>query len=165
MEFEFEVFGKTHKVSLELRDGRYYARLGERQLLVDSVKLSPNSISLMLDGVCKTVYLAKDGNRCCLAIDGEVYSIVEAEARTRTEGKEARKGQEVIKTPMPGLVVKIPVKEGEVVEEGQVVAIVEAMKMENSVRAPMRSVVTKVFVNEGMKVEFDAMLLELRRKE
>ncbi len=163
MEFEFEVFGSIHKVGLELHDGKYYARLGERQLSVDSVKLSANAISLIIDGVAKTVYLATDGPRCYLTIDGEVYSIQTTETVKKTEGKEINKEEEVIKTPMPGLVVKLPVKEGEVVEEGQVVAIVEAMKMENSVRAPMKSTVTKVYVNEGMKVEFGAALVELKR--
>jgi biotin carboxyl carrier protein len=163
MEFEFEVGGSIHRVGLEFKDGRYRVRLGERQLWVDTVKLSPNAVSLIIDGAGKTVYLAKDGNRRYLAIDGEVYSIQKAETAKKTDGKEEKKEEEIIKTPMPGLVVKLAVKEGDVVDEGQVVAIVEAMKMENSVRASMKSIVKKVYVSEGSKVEFGAALVELKR--
>ena len=62
---------------------------------------------------------------------------------------------------MPGLVVKLLVAEGEAVEAGQPVLIVEAMKMENEVKAGRAGVVVKFNVAEGDSVEADAVLAEI----
>jgi biotin carboxyl carrier protein len=62
---------------------------------------------------------------------------------------------------MPGMVVKIEVAEGDRVEAGQGVAIVEAMKMENELRAGGPGVVARIHVREGDAVEKDQVLVDL----
>ena len=64
-------------------------------------------------------------------------------------------------TPMPGKVVKILVKENEPVEEGQTIAIVEAMKMENEIHAPIDGIVKKIFVKPGDQVNPDDALIRI----
>jgi pyruvate carboxylase len=60
---------------------------------------------------------------------------------------------------IPGLVSKVNVKPGDVVEENQVLAIIEAMKMETSVVARMGGVVDKVLVSEGSNVKAGELLI------
>ena len=62
--------------------------------------------------------------------------------------------------PMPGQVVRIDVREGDVVEDGQTLAIVEAMKMENVLKAEKRARVSKVHVVPGAVLAVDAVMLE-----
>jgi propionyl-CoA carboxylase alpha chain len=62
--------------------------------------------------------------------------------------------------PMPGQVVRIDVKEGDVVESGQPLAIVEAMKMENVLKAERRAKVSKVRVKSGAVLAVDEVILE-----
>jgi propionyl-CoA carboxylase alpha chain len=62
--------------------------------------------------------------------------------------------------PMPGQVVRIDVKEGDVVEDGQPLAIVEAMKMENVLKAEKRARVSKVRVAPGAVLAVDEVILE-----
>ncbi len=62
--------------------------------------------------------------------------------------------------PMPGLVVRIDVAEGDVVEEGQPLATVEAMKMENILRAPGRGKVRRVVARPGASLRVDDVILE-----
>ena len=62
--------------------------------------------------------------------------------------------------PMPGQIVRIDVKEGDVVEEGQPLAIVEAMKMENVLKAEKRAKVSKVRVAPGAVLAVDEVILE-----
>jgi pyruvate carboxylase subunit B len=57
--------------------------------------------------------------------------------------------------------VKILVLEGQTVEEGQGLLILEAMKMENQVKAPVAGVVARIHVREGDSVESDALLVEI----
>ncbi|MBJ3785969.1 acetyl-CoA carboxylase biotin carboxylase subunit [Devosia sediminis] len=62
--------------------------------------------------------------------------------------------------PMPGQVVRVDVREGDVVEDGQTLAIVEAMKMENVLKAQKRARVSKVHVAPGAVLAVDAVMLE-----
>lgn len=63
--------------------------------------------------------------------------------------------------PMPGLLVKLHVAEGDKVEEGQPLAVVEAMKMENILRAEKAATVASVNAKEGDSLAVDAIILEL----
>lgn len=62
--------------------------------------------------------------------------------------------------PMPGQIVRIDVSEGDVVEDGQTLAVVEAMKMENVLKAEKRAKVSKVHAAPGAVLAVDAMILE-----
>lgn len=64
----------------------------------------------------------------------------------------AAAGQEVVKAPMPGTVLNVNVKEGETVKEGQVLLILEAMKMENEIVAPRDGKVIGIAVSKGASV-------------
>ena len=63
--------------------------------------------------------------------------------------------------PMPGLLVALHVGEGDEVEEGQPLAVVEAMKMENILRAEKAGVVKSVQAEQGDSLAVDAIILEL----
>ena len=62
---------------------------------------------------------------------------------------------------MPGRIVRLLVGVGQEVEAGQVMLVLEAMKMENELRAPRKGVVMSIFVSEGDPVEAGRRLIEL----
>ena len=62
--------------------------------------------------------------------------------------------------PMPGLIVSIMVSEGDIIEEGQSLAMVEAMKMENVLRAEKPGKVSKISVAEGDSLAVDEIIME-----
>ena len=66
-----------------------------------------------------------------------------------------------VKAPMPGLILKINVKEGETVEKNQLVMVMEAMKMENEIYAPYAGVVSSISVSLGDQVNADDLLMEI----
>jgi biotin carboxyl carrier protein len=70
-------------------------------------------------------------------------------------------GPRPVVAPMPGMVVKVEVAEGDVVREGQGIVIVEAMKMENELRASGSGRVARVHVRRGDAVAKDQVLVEL----
>ncbi len=63
-------------------------------------------------------------------------------------------------SPMPGLLAKLGVQEGQQVKEGEELAVVEAMKMENSLRAPQDGIVAKIAASEGDSLAVDEIILE-----
>lgn len=68
-------------------------------------------------------------------------------------------GRQTINSPMPGKVVKVFVKAGDVVTEGQGLVVVEAMKMENELKSPKAGTVLEVVAKEGQAVENGAKLV------
>ena len=70
-------------------------------------------------------------------------------------------GPQAVRAPMPGLVVKVEVEEGELVEAGTGLLIVEAMKMENELSAEARARVGAIHVAPGQAVEKDQILMEM----
>jgi len=72
-----------------------------------------------------------------------------------------QKGKYILYSPMPGLVIDIPVKEGDQVEEGDVLVILESMKMQNELRAPRAGIVAHIQAAINDNVERKEALLTL----
>jgi pyruvate carboxylase subunit B len=96
---------------------------------------------------------------------GERWPVEVVDERTRhirslTGAWEGPKGPARLGAPMPGLVVKVEVKEGQQVKSGQPLIVLEAMKMQNELRSPADGVVARVLVRAGQAVEKGAGLVE-----
>jgi biotin carboxyl carrier protein len=97
---------------------------------------------------------------------GQLYEVdVEDERQRRlrqaseTEGGPG--GEFQLKAPMPGLIVAVPVAEGDSVSRGQNLVILESMKMQNELRSPRDGVVLRVRANPGERVEQNQVLVTL----
>ncbi len=66
---------------------------------------------------------------------------------------------EVVKSPMPGTILKVNVTQGQAVKEGDVLVVLEAMKMENEIMAPKAGTITQVITSKGASVDTDAPLV------
>lgn len=100
---------------------------------------------------------------------GQVEVLIGAQrivARVETPQQRARRGADTtqagtLTAPMPGLVVGLHIREGENVECGQVLAVIESMKMQMQIRAPIAGHVAKVNVQSGSLVEKGAVLMQI----
>ena len=70
-------------------------------------------------------------------------------------------GANAIKAPMPGNVIKVNVKAGDAVKKGDVLCVLEAMKMENDIMAPADGTIATVDITAGQSVQTDAVLLTM----
>jgi biotin carboxyl carrier protein len=66
-----------------------------------------------------------------------------------------------MKAPMPGMVVSIPVSEGQLIQKGDVLVVLESMKMQNELRSPRNGKVVRVRVKSGDRVEQKETLLSV----
>lgn len=128
---------------------------------------------LLLGGASWTVGVDGDGGEggaWVFAALGERFHVEVTDERTRqikaftAAGASPPQGG-VVTAPMPGLVVRVGVEEGQRVEAGQGLVVVEAMKMENELRAPHAGVVARVHVTAGQPVEKGAALVTLESPE
>ncbi|HOP57940.1 MAG TPA: acetyl-CoA carboxylase biotin carboxyl carrier protein subunit [Bacteroidales bacterium] len=70
--------------------------------------------------------------------------------------------QESIKAPMPGKLIDVCVREGSVVQRGESVVILEAMKMQNEIQSPVSGTVTRILVKPNANVMKDDILVEIK---
>ena len=96
-----------------------------------------------------------------LAIDVRVMSPLAAELRSRMPPKVGLDYSNQLVSPMPGLLLSINVKEGQKVNQGETVAVVEAMKMENRILVEKDAVVSKIYLKSGENVEVGQLIMEL----
>ncbi len=115
---------------------------------------------LKIDGIVEEVIIEP----LVEVLPTEIGEIVAVEDK-RKLGRPRPKGPGDVVTLVPGTVVKVNVNVGDVVEKGDVLLIVEAMKMENEIRAPVRGMVKEVFVNPGDNVQPDETLVSIEVSE
>ena len=97
---------------------------------------------------------------------GETWSVEVVDERTRmlremTGADQAVSGEQAIKAPMPGMVLRLEVEVGQRVEAGQGLLVLEAMKMENELKAHAAGVVRSIHVSEKQAVEKGTLLVEI----
>ena len=85
------------------------------------------------------------------------FKPAEAASRRRARGLAAAE----VTAPMPGKVLKVLVRDGDLVEAGQPLVVIEAMKMETTLAAESAATVKHVRVEEGQTVDHGAVLIEL----
>ena len=127
----------------------------------------PAVYSLIVDNSSYEVHVEEREGGYRVLLLGQLYDVrVEDEGAHRMGA--ARKERQpsgdedvIIKSPIPGLIFDVPVKEGQEVGQGDILVIVEAMKMENELRAPRDAVVQKKHIAPGDSVDKGAPLITL----
>jgi len=146
----------------------------ERHIIVDGVhydvdfdSLSDQPVfSLLLDGQSFESYVYPTDEGLQVLLHGNLYqAIVEDEREKRLRaasgGRVAERDEFHLKAPMPGLVVSIPVKDGQHIEKGDLLIILESMKMQNELKSPRAGTVSRMRVKIGDSVEQRQTLLSV----
>ena len=122
--------------------------------------------SLIVDGKSHEAYVQEGDDNWQVLMRGRLYPVKvedEREKRLRAAGGGgvAETGEYHLKAPMPGLVVAIPVAEGQEVKKGQVLLILESMKMQNELKSPRDGKISRIRVKPGESVEQRQALLSV----
>jgi glutaconyl-CoA/methylmalonyl-CoA decarboxylase subunit gamma len=145
----------------------YVLRMGGREYRAAVKELTPERATIEVDGREYRIDLVQLGRRPAAVRDAvranaaPTAALLPPPAPPRQAGAPA--GEGVVVAPMPGMVLGIKVKEGEKVQAGQVLLLMEAMKMENAIAAPFAGTVSRVLVREGDSIGEGDRLVELDR--
>ena len=142
---------------------QYRLTVHDKAYTVDALTLDHGAVSLLVDGTSYPVEFEENGDEVGVLVRGQVSRVdVADERRLRLRSASAgftAEGKQVISAPMPGKVVKVLVKVGDEVKEGQGLVVVEAMKMENELKSPKAGKVVELPDKEGTAVELNAKLV------
>jgi biotin carboxyl carrier protein len=145
---------KSYRLELIRTDGRWTCRLDSRDLQVDAVLVRSDVLSLRIGNIAHEIKLERVGGDLFVWVGNRRFAVEVRDPRSlrgRTRAGDDL-GPRKITAPMPGKVVRLLVREGEVLEPGAGVAVVEAMKMQNEIKSPKRGTVQKILVSEGTPV-------------
>lgn len=148
--------------------------LKDNQVSVDGVVYTVDFQSIagqpvfttLIDGKSHEAYIYPEDDNWHVLLRGRMYvAEVEDEREKRLRaaagGDAASSGEFILKAPMPGLIVQVLVKEGDEVEKGDVLLILESMKMQNELKAPRAGTVQRIQMQVGNSVEQKETILTL----
>ena len=141
-------------------DRRFRAVLNGKASEIEATLLAGSMLHVVIDGRARTIHLLRQGPTYHVAIDGVVY-LINPDALIATDAETHVLATPKIVAPMPGKILKVLVREGQVVDTGDTLLILEAMKMETRIDSEAPAVVSRVLVQEGQTVDAGNVLIEL----
>jgi biotin carboxyl carrier protein len=166
MELEFNLDGRKAKVKEISRNGNILTVAVDDDLYeIDFLKVGKRKYSVIYKGKSYNIDVIEstDPKHYTVHTSYNSYNIEVLDAEQKyihsREDAGAGHGGNIIRSPMPGKVVKILVNKGDAVEAGQTVIIVSAMKMESEFKASAKGVVAEIKVKEGDTVDGNQVLI------
>lgn len=143
--------------------------INDKKISWDEEYLPNGTYSVISNGKSYELFIEeinKANKSMSVNINGQVYHLqieepIDLLLKKMGINMSAANKAESIKAPMPGMVLKILVKEGDEIKKGEPVLILEAMKMENALKATYDATIKSIKVNEGVAVEKGTVLIEL----
>ena len=163
MKYTTTIDGK--EFSVDVIDEKH-VQINDQIIEVDFEAVSGQPVySLIIGGRSYEAYIYPDDKEWQVLLHGRLYQASvedEREQRLRAAGtKVVLTGEFQLKAPMPGLVVSVLVEEGQAVKQGQVLLVLESMKMQNELKAPRDGTIAKVRGKPGDTVEQKQLMLSL----
>lgn len=156
----------SYRLSVEETGEGLEVALEGEDLHVDMAPVAPEIYSLLVDGRSYEVQVRGQEDGYQVFFGSRHYSVSVENERARmirelSAGARDHERPREIRAAMPGLVVKVEVREGDRVKPGDGLVVVEAMKMENEIRAQREGTVKQVFAAQGKTVDQGQTLLIL----
>jgi len=126
--------------------------------------LGNNRFTFILDGTSHLIHIIKENGLYHVHLEGEYFPVSVEDEKIKELKKLVKQagegqGKEEVLAPIPGLIGKIAVNEGDEVKQGDALIILEAMKMENEIQADRNGIIREIMIRESDSVEKDQVLL------
>lgn len=166
MEYEIEVDGQKYEVRFFERDGQLHVTHHGGTFPVQLTTPLRSKVQLaQLNGEAQRFGYHRGKESTDIVLDGVVYSAEVKELEhvrlAAVARRKAGAGASVVKAPMPGMVIAIHVKVGDVIKKNQSLLSLHAMKLENDIRAVREGVVTEIAVKPNDVLEKGALMIKL----
>ncbi|MGC8855863.1 MAG: biotin/lipoyl-containing protein [Anaerolineae bacterium] len=138
----------------------YLLTLGDQTMRVEVLHSENGRLVLQVEGQRRVVHVSLQRAKRWVTVDGQTFLLVPAAKRPAGGPGQERASRLV--APMPGQVRSVNVQQGETVNKGQTLLVLEAMKMEIRIQAPAEGVVSQLLVRQGQTVEREQTLIHFQ---
>jgi len=152
--YNISIDGKNFRLDLNRTDGGWSCRLDGNEFAVDAVLVRPDVVSLRIDNQAYEVKRERVAGQMHLWVGSACFAAEVRDPRSlRGRVRQADDhGPKKLTAPMPGKIVRVLVRQGDEVEAGSGVLVMEAMKMQNEIKSPKKGTIQKILVGEGAAV-------------
>ena len=155
MVYDVSIDGKHYRLELERAETSWHCRLDGRDIQIDAVLARRDVLSVLIGGKAYEIKREQTPADMLLWV-GSVPYLAELHDPRSLRGRRGssadEKGPRKLLAPMPGKVVRVLIGEGQPVDAGQSILVVEAMKMQNEIKSPKKGTVQKIVAAEGDNV-------------
>jgi len=159
VEIHYQIGDEVVVIQIEPQAEGYRITISDRAYDVRVAHPRLSEISFTLNGQRHTAHVARDGSTRYVSIAGDVFELRRPDPR-RARQKQQH-GEDSLSASMPGQITKVLVNEGDAVQRGQPLIVLEAMKIEIKIAAPHDGRVAKVLVRQGQVVDRGQALIEI----
>jgi 3-methylcrotonyl-CoA carboxylase alpha subunit len=160
MEFSYEFDDQIYKITAERIEDNYIITFDETQYTVHASEIKPGYLKLRIGDTVLKAVVSEGKESKFVFLNGQVYAMRHALPRAK---KIERKDELV--SPISGTVVKVPVSEGDKTRKGDVIMVIEAMKMEYLIKAPHDGIIKKIFFNIGEQIDMGVKPIDIKKME
>jgi biotin carboxyl carrier protein len=161
MQYTYDYNGTTYTVNLERQpDGKLKATIGGVEYLLTASQIASGGWLMRINGERFLAHTAADKEARYVHLNDTQFKLEKSEGRRRKGKGTSSSGD--LTAEMPGQVIDVRVAEGDTVQAGDVLVVLEAMKMEIRITAPYNGMVVKVFVQKGAVVDRGQHIIELK---
>ncbi|NLE49790.1 MAG: biotin/lipoyl-binding protein [Chloroflexi bacterium] len=164
MKYQATVNGRTFEIEINA-DGQIL--VDDEPRSIDFRELREGELySLLVDHLSYEAVVEERDDLYHVLMAGDLYEVKVTDERSRRLASAFMalgdaSGEVAIRAPMPGLIVRMPIQEGQAVAKGDTVVILESMKMENELKAPRDGTIHRVSVRAGDSVEQNKVLVTI----
>jgi 3-methylcrotonyl-CoA carboxylase alpha subunit len=158
----YEHENQIYNVIVEKRKNFYFITYDNTEYKIQAEEIKSGHLIIKIgDKIIKSVVTKGDQEKYVF-VDGDIFKVKNIEL-TSIRKKKKKEKENTLNSPISGRVVNIKTKKGDKVEKGDVLLIIEAMKMEYIIRAPYDGIVKKVNFKEKDLIEIGQNTLELSK--
>ena len=159
MFINYEHENSVYNVTTEKRDKHFYITYNNTEYKAEAEEIKPGQLKIKIgDRFVKAVITEGDKEKYVF-VDGNVYKVKPVELTARKKTRKKEEGN--LNSPISGKIVNVKVKKGDAVKKGDVLMVIEAMKMEYLIRAPADGKVKKVNFKQNDQIEIGEETVEI----
>ncbi len=165
MFINYEHNNHVYNVTIERRNESYFVTYDNTEYKVLAEEIKPGHLQIIVgDRLIKSVVTEGDKEKFVF-IDGDVYKVLPVELTGRKKLRDQDSVESDLDSPISGRIVQVKVKKGDNVKKGDILIVIEAMKMEYLIRAPYDGKVIDVHFNEKDQIEIGQTTVELMKSK
>jgi len=155
MRYEIGIGDKIYRLELEKAHERWLCRLDGREITVDAALVEANRLSIVVNGKSFDIRRENAGESQRVFLRGTPYDIALRDPRSLNRRKPVGTGDAGLlnlTATMPGKIIRVLAKEGDRLQAGMGIVVIEAMKMQNELRSPRDGTLIRIVAQAGMNV-------------
>ena len=163
MFINYEHENNVYNVTIEHKKEKFFITYDNTEYIAEAEEIKPGQLKIKIGNKIIKSVITEGEKEKYVFVDGEVFKVKPVQLTGLK--KEKRKEEGDLSSPISGKVVSVKVKNGNSVKKGDILMVIEAMKMEYLIRAPYDGKVKKVNFKINDLIEIGQNTLELIKKE